>query len=109
MRWSSKSRPCSHSVPLLGPEARGQVSDPAVSACGSRLYVVYVWVTSSPISVGRSHTPFGILEGFKVMQSMATWQMRCPSSPAYDSHREERATALYVVEAQKPASHQMGA
>jgi hypothetical protein len=56
-----------------------------VSARGSRLYVLYVWVTSSPFSVGTRHTPFSILEGFKVMQSMATWQMRClllqPSIP----------------------------
>jgi hypothetical protein len=48
-----------------------------VSARGSRLYVLYVWVTSSPFSVGTRHVPFSILEDFKVMQSMVTWQMRC--------------------------------
>ena len=48
-----------------------------MSARGSRLYVLYVWVTSSPFSVGTRHTPFSILEGFKVMQSIATWQMLC--------------------------------
>ena len=42
------------SVALLGPKTRGQVSDPAALARSSRLYVVSVWVTSSPFSVDHS-------------------------------------------------------
>ena len=54
-----------HSAPLLGCEVCGEVRNPAAFARGSRLYVVNVWVTSSPFSVGTRHMPFSILEGFK--------------------------------------------
>ena len=74
----------------------------------SRLYVLYVWVTSSPFSVGTRHTPFGILEGFKVMQRYGHMADALPPSPAHNSHRENELR-LFVVEAQTLAWHQMGA
>jgi hypothetical protein len=38
-----------------------------VTARDSRLYVLYLWVTSSPFSVVTRHAPFSILERFKDM------------------------------------------
>jgi hypothetical protein len=88
MRWSHKSKPFFLSAPVLGPETRGEVRDPAAFAHGSRLYVVYVWGTSSPFSVGTRHASFSILEGFEVMQSYGHMADVLPPSPAHNSHRE---------------------
>ena len=56
---------------------------------GGPQHVVYMWVTSSPFSVGTRHMPFSILEGFKVMQSYGHMADALPPSPAHNSHREK--------------------
>jgi hypothetical protein len=76
------------SVALLVPKTRGEVRNTAAVAHGGCLYVVYVWGTSSPFSVGTRHTPFSILEGFKVMQRYGRMADALPPSPAHNSHRE---------------------
>jgi hypothetical protein len=76
------------SVALLVANTHGEVSNTAAVARCGRLYVVYVWVTSSPFSVGTRHTPFSILEGFKVMQRYGRMADALPPSPAHNSHRE---------------------
>jgi hypothetical protein len=75
----------------------------------SRLYVLYVWVTSSPFSVGTRHTPFSMLEGFKVMQRYGHMADALPLFTRLESPSRQRATALYVIEAQTLVWHQMGA
>jgi hypothetical protein len=100
------------SVALLVPKTRGEVRNTAAVAHGGCLYVVYVWGTSSPFSVGTRHLPFSIQKCSKHTRNAQRYSRMADALPLFtrlEFPSRKRATALYVVEAQTLVWHQMGA